>query len=43
MVIPMVVLGANGESQGKGRIGGGPALRNAAHRATFVIRLSSVS
>jgi hypothetical protein len=28
----------NGERQGKGRVGDGPALRNAVRRVTFVIR-----
>ena len=31
----------NGERQGKGRVGGRPALRNALRRVTFVIRPST--
>ena len=37
----MAIPYENGERQGKGRIGGWPALRNAICRATFAIRPSS--
>jgi hypothetical protein len=37
----MAILHENGERQGKGRAGDGPALRNAVRRATFAIRPSS--
>ena len=37
----MAIPKENGERQGKGRVGDGPALRNAIRRATFAIRPSS--